>query len=223
MGKEIDKPSFGAKLAGNSSCWLRDGYGNHYLVLEGLVRVQIAEQQSAKDKDKSPTKGIFASAYIVHGLAPKDATYAYSVLIQPTAEELAAAQKEPGYSILRRDRQAHIVFDRASGVTGYAAFEAVSLPEDEIVADIAPETMVMHRTAEDGTLIVSVCDPNLHIKEKTYTTPEPSAPSFKTLHLRGAWSLAVSNEKVKVQLTGDVTEITVTCRHGQPVEFRLKQ
>lgn len=105
MGKEIDKPSFGAKLAGNSSCWLRDGYGNHYLVLEGLVRVQIAEQQSAKDKDKSPTKGIFASAYIVHGLAPKDATYAYSVLIQPTAEELAAAQKEPGYSILRRDRR----------------------------------------------------------------------------------------------------------------------
>lgn len=156
-------------------------------------------------------------------MAPKDATYAYSVLIQPTAEELAAAQKDPGYSILRRDRQVHIVFDRASGVTGYAAFEAVSLPEDEIVADIAPETMVMHRTAEDGTLIVSVCDPNLHIKEKTYTTPEPSAPSFKTLHLRGAWSLAVSNEKVKVQLTGDVTEITVTCRHGQPVEFRLKQ
>jgi len=32
--------------------------------------------------------------------------------------------------------------------------------------------------------------------------------------------LAVSNEKVKVQLTGDVTEITVTCRHGQPVEFK---
>ena len=32
---------------------------------------------------------------IVHGLAPKDAAYAYSVLIQPTAEELAAAQKTP--------------------------------------------------------------------------------------------------------------------------------
>lgn len=32
---------------------------------------------------------------IVYGLAPKDATYAYSVLIQPTAEELAAAQKAP--------------------------------------------------------------------------------------------------------------------------------
>ena len=135
---------------------------------------RLPKQQSAKDKDKSPTKYI-CQCYIVHGLAPKDATYAYSVLIQPTAEELAAAQKDPGYSILRRDRQAHIVFDRASGVTGYAAFEAVSLPEDEIVADIAPETMVMHCTAEDGTLIVSVCDPNLHIREKTYTTPEQCA------------------------------------------------
>ena len=97
------------------------------------------------------------------------------------------------------------------------------MPEDEVVADIASETMIMRRTAEDGTLIVSVCDPDLHIKEKTYTTPEPSAPSFKTLHLRGAWSLAVPNEKVKVQSAGDVTEITVTCRHGQPVEFRLKK
>lgn len=160
---------------------------------------------------------------IVHGLAPKDATYAYSVLIQPTVEELAAAQKAPGYSILRRDQQAHIVFDRASGVTGYAAFEAVSLPEDEVVADIAPETMVMRRTAEDGRLVVSVCDPDLHIKEKTYTTPEPSAPSFKTIHLKGNWSLAAPNEKVKIQPVGDTTEITVTCQHGRPVEFRLKK
>lgn len=223
MGKEIDKPVFGAKLAGNPNCWLRDGYGNHYQVLEGLVRVQIAEQQSAHDKTKAPTKGTFASAYIVHGLAPKDATYAYSVLIQPTAEELAAAQKEPGYSILRRDRQAHIVFDRATGITGYAAFEAVSLTEDEVVADIAPETMVMHRTTDEGSLLISVCDPDLHIKEKTYTTPEPSAPSLKTLHLKGVWQLADANDKVKIVQQGDVTEVTVTCRHGQPVEFRLKK
>lgn len=73
------------------------------------------------------------------GLAPQDAAYAYSILIQPTAGELAAAQKEPGYSILRRDRQAHIVFDRASGVTGYAAFEAVSLPEEKLLRILLPK------------------------------------------------------------------------------------
>lgn len=223
MGKEIDQPVFGAKLAGNPACWLRDGYGNYYHVLEGLVRVQIAEQQSAKDTNRNPTKGTFASAYIVHGLAPKDATYAYSILIQPTAEELAAAQKEQGYSILRRDNEAHIVFDQASGVTGYAAFEAVTLPDDEVVAGIDAETMVMRRTAEDGTLVVSVCDPNLHIKEKTYTTSEPSAESFKTIRLKGNWQLAENHDKVKIQSAGDTSEITVTCQHGQPVEFRLKK
>lgn len=223
MGKEIDQSTFGAKLAGNPNCWLRDGYGNHYLVLEGLVRVQITEQQSADDKTKAATKGTFASAFIVHGLSPKDATYAYSVLIQPTAEELAAAQKDPGYSILRRDQQAHIVFDRATGVTGYAAFEAVTLPDDEVIVDLAPEIMVMRRTTENGGLIISVCDPDLHIKEKTYTTPEPSAPSLKTLRLKGNWSLSESNPKVELALQGGVTEVTVTCQHGQPVEFRLKK
>ena len=223
MGQEIDQPSFGAKLAGGPTCWLRDGYGNHYLVTEGLVRVQVAEQQSLHEKTKAATKGTFASAFIVHGLAPKEATYAYSILIQPTAEELAAAQKAPGYSILRRDQQAHIVFDRATGITGYAAFEAVALPDDDVVADIAPETMVMRRTSADGKLIVSVCDPNLHIGEKTYTTPEPSAESFKTLRLKGNWTLAEPHAKAKVASQGGNTEVTVACQHGQPVELIFLQ
>ena len=72
-------------------------------------------------------------------------------------------------------------------------------------------------------MIISVCDPDLHIKEKTYTTPEPSAESYKTLHLKGNWKLSEPNEKIKIVSQGELSEVTVTCQHGQPVEFRLKK
>lgn len=223
MGREIDRPSFGAKMAGGPNCWLRDGYGNHYQVLEGLVRIQVSPQESAHDKTKVATAGVFGSAFIVHGVAPKAASYSYVVYVQPTPEQLAEAQKQPDFAILRRDTQLHAVHDRATGITGYAAFEDVTLAEDEKVADLPAETMVMHRTAPDGTLLMSVCDPNLHIREKTYTTPEPSAPFVKVLHLKGTWQLATPHEKVELSSQGGLTELKVTCQHGQPVEFRLKK
>lgn len=223
MGREIDRPSFGAKMAGGPNCWLRDGYGNHYHVLEGLVRIQVALQESAHDKTKVATSGVFGTAFLIHGVAPKAASYAYVVYVQPTADELAVAQKQTTFDILRRDSQVHAVRDHATGITGYAAFEDVTLAEDEKVANLPAETMVMHRMAADGTLLMSVCDPNLHINEKTYTTPEPSAPFVKVVHLKGQWQLAEPHEKVQLSAQGELTELKVTCQHGQPVEFRLKK
>lgn len=231
MDKEIDRPAFGAKLAGGDNCWLRDGYGNHYRVREGLVRVQIATQQSAHEKTKDPTQGTFASAFIIHGSAPSEATYAYEVLIQPTADELEAAKRSAGYEVLRRDNEVHMVHDRATGITAYAVFEQVALADDNLLLGIDAETMLMRRTDADGTLVMSVCDPNLHISEKTYTTSEPSAPSVKTFKLRGEWEQTthtykgVSFPETAVNLTaqGGETVVRVTCRHGQPVDFRLKK
>lgn len=221
MDRDIDRPSFGAKMAGGVNCWLRDGYGNHYQVLEGLVRIQVASQESAHDKTKEATSGVFGSAFIVHGLAPQSASYAYVVYIQPTPEELAAAQKKSGFTILRRDSQLHAVYDHATGITGYAAFEDVTLPDDEKVLSLPAETMVMHRVTDDGSLLMSVCDPNLHIQEKTYTTPEPSAPFVKVLHLKGYWKLAESHDRIELSTADGQTEVKVTCQHGQPVEVRL--
>ncbi len=223
MGREVDRLPFGTKMAGGPQCWLGDGYGNYYQVHEGLVRMQIAEQDSRNERTKVANKGPQASAFLIHGAAPRGASYAYTVWIQPTAEQLAAAKEKPAYTIVRRDSVAHIVTDLATGITAYAAFENLQLQDDERVASIPAETMVMQRVDTDGTLIMSVCDPNLHIKSKTYTTPEPSAPSQKIVSLKGNWQLAQPSEKVQVSAVGDKTQVTVTCQHGQPVEFRMVQ
>lgn len=229
-GTEQNATGYRDSLAAGPDCWLRDGYGNHYHVADAAqVQVQIAEQESLHEKTKAKNRGTFASAIIDHGRAPQGATYEYLVLVQPTPEELAAAQREPAYEVLCRNRTAHVVRDRATGITAYAAFEPYTADiSDEVIATLPAEVMVMRSAATPpaapSALRLSVCDPNLHIQEKTYTTDEPSAISLKTLTLKGTgWKLTEPNEKVKLTPQGDHTEVTVTCQHGQTVEFEVSK
>ena len=75
---------------------------------------------------------------------------------------------------------------------------------------------------EDGkNLRMSVCDPNLNIEEKAYTTKEPSRPIYKKIQLKGCWALKTPMDNVRVEQQGDSTQLTVTCQHGQPVELLM--
>ena len=206
---------------GNDDYWLHDGYDNYYHVTDGTVRSQIAEQESMHEKTLAKTKGKFSSAWIEHGKAPKDATYEYMVLIQPSASELATARKEPAYKVIQRDQTAHVVVDLPTGITAYAAFEAYQPATDEIIASIPAETMVM-RVKEVGNKIrLSICDPNLNISEKAYTTKEPSRPIIKEIKLKGNWGMAAPMQNVKLEPENGFTRLIVTCQHGQPVELIL--
>lgn len=79
--------------ADNDDYWLHDGYDNYYHVVDGTVRSQVADQESRHEKTREKTAGKFSSAWIEHGKAPKDGTYEYMVLIQPSAAELDELQK----------------------------------------------------------------------------------------------------------------------------------
>ena len=48
------------------------------------------------------------------------------VLIQPSASDLDELRKTPAYEVLQRDQTAHVVYDKKTGITAYAAFEALS-------------------------------------------------------------------------------------------------
>ena len=207
---------------GEDDYWLSDGYDNYYHVIDGTLRSQIAEQESRHEKTREKTKGKFSSAWIEHGKAPKGGTYEYMVLIQPSGNELAETQKEAPYQVLQRDQTAHVVYDTKTGITGYAAFENYQPVNDALIASIPAETMVMQAKETDGKVIrLSICDPNLNIEEKTYTTPMPSRPIVKKVVLKGGWKLKTPMENVKLEKSGDQTIVTVTCQHGQPVEMLL--
>ena len=200
---------------------IKDGYNNYYFIDGTNVQIQIARQESRHEKTRAKTQGTFASAYIDHGKAPQDARYEYMVLIQPTPEELNAARSETTYRILRKDSIAHVVADRQTGITAYAAFKTYLPPEDSLFRSIPAETMVMQKQSGSG-LLLSVCDPNLNIAEKAFTTKEPSRPIEKKFILKGRWKSESPHAKVILQSSGKAeTVLTVTCQHGQPVEFTL--
>ncbi len=220
--RTVDNVGYAASLeadAGNPVL-LRDGYDNYYCVREGRVKVQIAKQESRHEKKRVPTFGTFSAGWIDHGTAPKDAGYEYMVVIQPDKDDLKTISNDDLYTVIRKDHTAHIVKDNPSGIKGYVVFESLDLEQDDLFRHIDAETFVMSN--RDGkTVKMSVCDPNLNLWEKTYTTPEPSEPIYKQILLHGKWGVDSPNERVKLEETDGMTILTVRCQHGQPVEFRL--
>ena len=207
--------------ADNDDYWLHDGYDNYYHVVDGTVRSQVADQESRHEKTREKTAGKFSSAWIEHGKAPKDGTYEYMVLIQPSAAELDELQKTPAYEVLQRDQMAHVIYDKKTGITGYATFEAYQPVNDQFIVSIPAETMVMYDKESDNRIRLSVCDPNLNLAEKTYTTKEPSRPISKKIVVKGIWMLPSPQEGVQLEYEGNNTFLNVTCQHGQPVEMLL--
>lgn len=201
--------------------WIQDGYNNHYFV-KGNIEVQIAQQNSRHEKTRAKTHGIFSSAWINHGKAPQDAEYEYMVLIQPNPDELDLARHKQTYQIVQKDHTAHVVFDEETGITAYALFENYTPLSDKFLCLIPAETMVMLKKSDNDRVLFSVCDPNLHIPEKNFTTKEASQPVEKKLLLKGKWETGDSCGKISLSTDGKNTQLTVICQHGQPVEFTLK-
>lgn len=222
-GKKIASLPFECEIKGGKDCWISDGYGNQYQIMEGDIKVCIAEQESRNEKNKSHNKGKQASAYIMHDYAPKNASYEYCVWIQPSEEELKKASKKAVYSILKKDNTAHIIKDYETGITAYSAFEDTNIEWKNEISFIKAETMVMLRMKTKNCMVISICDPNLNIMEKTYSTAEPSAPIKKKIVLNGKWELEKENENVKISTSSGKTELTVTCQHGIPVEVCLRK
>lgn len=217
---KLKNNSFHQELNDGKYHCIQDGYNNYYLVNGHNVHVQIAHQISRHEKTRIQTQGNFASTYINHGVAPQDAQYEYMVLIQPTPKELNVACQKDAYQILRKDSVAHIVMDNQTGITAYAVFETYCPQKDKIFFSIPAETMVMQKQS-GNKLLLSVCDPNLNISEKAYTTKKPSRPIEKTLILKGKWRSATPHEKVTIRSNLTETVLSVSCQHGQPVEFTL--
>lgn len=222
-GKKEKEIGYQKKFPGNAGklVSIRDGYNNYYFVKDGNVQVQIEQQESRHEKTRAVTHGTFASAWIEHGKAPQNGTYEYLVWIQPTDKELEEHDALQTYNVLQRNDSAHIVRDLLTGITAYAIFETYRPLPDDLFSFIPAETMVMSRS-NNGNLIMSVCDPNLNIEEKAYTTKEPSRIIEKKLKLKGKWHLLTPNEKVTSMPEGESTILRVLCQHGQPVEFTLQ-
>lgn len=227
---------------------LIDTVGNAYFILaDNTLRITKSEQASRNNSDKQDTKGDFVLAWIDHGTAPRDAGYAYSILIQPKDQrvhDFAAAIGLPGsvpFEILRRDHHAHIVKDRETGILALACFEPVAATGLVVDAVDSPALVMLHMEA--GKAALSVCDPDLHLysgHEADQLTPDgrqkevsiysrkwfhaASAISHVKVTLIGRFNAIRPDSRVRtLQSAPDRTVFEFACQDGLPVEIQIAE
>lgn len=211
-------------ISEKSSVLLSDTKGNYYRIAAGQdLRILRQKQKSRDNKQKSETEGKFVTAYLNHGVSPDNAEYEYMVLVQPTPDQAKEIASEEGlpYQILRKDHYAHIVKDIPSGTVGYVMFETLDNIKDDYLLASDAETLILLRPTDKKTLVMSICDPNLNLEEKTYTTAKPSRPLIKSILLKGKWKNVSDNDEVVIKQENGNTRLTATCIDGRPVEFKL--
>jgi chondroitin-sulfate-ABC endolyase/exolyase len=201
---------------------LNDAQGNAYVVRPNVVlHLARTRQQSRHDKQRTENKvtaGDFATAWLSHGKAPRDASYHYAIIPGGCPDLVAkAASPDPGYKILRRDATAHGVEDRLSGSTAFAAFEGGLLGHDLLYAvDKKCFLICRRKSVDDPRLELAVADPNLNHRGK--------GPTTVTVTLNGEWELAGSALPAQVSLSSPApgrTALAVTCDTGIPVSLSL--
>ena len=202
---------------------LTDTKKNFYIIKDGYgLNVKKKQQTSPSDERKKDGTGDFITAYINHGVAPSNASYEYLMLVTPSIKEVKNASKKAPYEVLHADNSAHVVKDIPTGITAYIIYKEYN-DEKTLLKTADAETIVMERTKEDGTVVMSVCTPDLGITQKGYTTAQTSQPIIKAVVLNGEWVIKCATDNVSLSMLDGNTVIKATCCHGQPVEFIIER
>ncbi len=209
---------------------LLDPIGNGYKILDGAkLVVTVGEQSSPNNKyslrkgegkkgASADASGLFAKAWIDHGSAPKNATYAYAIF--PMIGKIERIADVPTLGILRQDNAAHVVEDPESATTAYACFEAGALNIGLLESVSVPCYVMIQR---GDTLTISVANPDLNQEEDPvkghYLGDSKEAPV--TLKLDGQWKIKGAAE-AWTEASGDSTLLTLKCKDGLPVKVDLE-
>lgn len=202
---------------------LTDTKNNFYLIKDGYgLTVEKKNQVSPSDEMKDDGRGDFITAYINHGVAPSEASYEYMLLVKPSSKEVKAYSKKSPYEVIQADNEAHVVKDLPTGITAYIVYKNYT-GQNTTVHTVDSETIVMERTCDDGSMLMSICTPDLGITQKGYTTAQQSQPIIKKVVLNGAYTLASPADNVELSVIDGKTVITAECIHGCPVEFNIRK
>lgn len=231
------------RLRLDGSRFARDERGNGWCLASGqTVAFKRGPQDSVDETGRGATRGDFASLVIDHGIAPVNAGYEYAIFIGMPGDAGRKRCGEQGtakaaYVVLSRSNRAHIVNDRATGLTAYALFEPGAVENDALLQAVSSPAMLMLRSEKDK-LSGSFVNPDLNLyqgkdpeqydasgarRERiVYGLPwmeQPSQPMHTVVTLRGRWKLARPVEGLAVRVNGLSSELMFRTSHAMPVQF----
>ncbi|QOD62334.1 hypothetical protein H9I45_07800 [Polaribacter haliotis] len=220
--------------------WIIDNYGNGYHILSNdAVQFKKEKQKSyhnkysintgkmnPKGKGAKETEGNYASAWINHGLAPKNANYQYVIYPFNNEGEIKnfdqKVKNDNSYTILKADGIAHIVKDEKTNTTGYVVFEADKNVENGILKSVSKPALIMARKDSTNKTTLSVVQPDLNfqqIRSNRYINFSRPVKFMITLH--GKWSAPISENVLSVDNSSDTTIISLELKDGLSHEVVL--
>jgi len=162
----------------------------------------------------NPTRGTFALGYFSHGMAPAGAHCAWTMIPKCTPQRIeafAAQMSDPDLApcrLLRRDEQAHILWDRATDTTAYVLFAAgEDVGVEGLLRRVTRPCLVMVRRGQ-RELAVSVASTDISNTEPIVLT------------LAGHWKPEEGGFETRA--SADATMLTVPYTSYTPTVVRLR-
>lgn len=234
----------GFPFSSDTGNWIVDPYGYGYHVLsDNPIHVQRKEQHSyhnkyskltgemqARGEGVKETQGDFATAWIDHGPAPKNASYQY--VIYPFLSEKGQKSfdktiaKDTSFQIERADSIAHIVRDKTTSTTGFVIFDSDDYSGTQILKEVSAPSIIMLKNDSVDSITISAVQPDLNFPKnvkKKNGFDNYSRPVELTLTLKGNWELKEGAEVQSLKQVDGETIIDLECQHGFSEVFELKK
>lgn len=217
-----------------------DSQNNLYKVELGNTVSKKGKQESKDHSTGDNTQNNYELAYINHGKAPENGKYHYSILIKGTKEEQEKYKENSKYEVLNQDNNSHIVKDLKSNMTGYALFESGKVHNNRFIESVDTPSMILLQE-KDRELQMSFVDPDLRLyegldkdqytgkgvmKERSiYSRPWIGnvGKEYTTLVVLNGRYTSENSSKVKSEIDGEFTKLSITSKNGEPVKITLKK
>lgn len=231
----ITEVPFSVSFNNKETIWTIDPYGNGYVVknAQGL-NIERKNQSHYEQSGKKVTSGLYTTAWIDHGKAPKDAGYEYVILVQETPKRIKEYAESPSYEVLQKDGVAHIVKHKKNNTIGYAIFDERQKIKYGLIKKVSAPVIAMVKEIgikcdKEQQIIFSLSDPDLRLEKlQNMNMPERTAlceskSQCISVELEGVWGInGEKAEDVKeLNVKGGTTLIEFNCIDGKTLEISL--
>ena len=195
------------KEAGGGKVWMDHLGTGYYVPVAARFEKNFPQYSRMQDTGKE-TKGDWVSLIIDHGKAPKAGSYEYAILPGTDRKTMTAFAKKPAYSVLQRDRNAHIIESPSDG--GERCMQRyVLIPKsqregrssftgkEEIISPVLPHSW-LHPYRESGEIPVTVT-------------------------LKGMWNVVETPFRKVLSKDKKQTVLRFLCKYGASYEVELEK
>lgn len=234
----INGKTFSGKLAEkykNAALSLTDAQGHAYYIPNCPELIVERQKQTTPNDDNTKTEsGLFASARLLHGSNPTNASYLYAMQVRGEvkgAEELRQNFKDL-FHIIQQDDEAHIVRFSKNKTTGFALLAANKPCKDKLLLQTDTPCLTLVKETAKNTISLVVQNPEMGQIDKPYSystinkkyTHAPSTIQPVQITLKGNWRLIAPSEDVSIVASNEQqTTVRFDCFDGKKIQIELQQ